>query len=99
MNFMQKKYLFLVLSISLVVFLLCYNVINAEEKIKIYADEVRVDEVNEKVTATGDAVAINEDSIKIKSNKLTYNKSKNFLEADGNVVINDQMIILFFLMN
>lgn len=97
MNLIRKKNLFLALSISLIIFLLCYNVINAEEKIKIYADEVRVDEVNEKVTATGDAVAINEDNIKIKSNKLTYNKSKNFIEADGSVVINDQMDNTFFL--
>ena len=68
MNLMQKKDAFLALTISLIFLLLCYNVINAEEKIKIYADEVRVDEVNEKVTATGNAVAVNEDNIKIKSN-------------------------------
>ena len=97
MNLMQKKDAFLALTISLVVLLLCYNVINAEEKIKIYADEVRVDEVNEKVTATGNAVAVNEDNIKIKSDKLIYNKSINYLEANGNVIINDQMKNTFFL--
>ena len=97
MNIMQKKNIFLALTISLVVLLLFYNVINAEEKIKIYADEVRVDEVNEKVTATGNAVAVNEDNIKIKSDKLIYNKSINYLEANGNVIINDQMKNTFFL--
>jgi len=97
MNIMQKKNIFLELTISLVVLLLFYNVINAEEKIKIYADEVRVDEVNEKVTATGNAVAVNEDNIKIKSDKLIYNKSINYLEANGNVIINDQMKNTFFL--
>ena len=94
---MQKKNVFLALTISLVILLLCYNVINAEEKIKIYADEVRVDEVNEKVTATGNAVAVNEDNIKIKSDNLIYNKSINYLEANGNVIINDQMKNTFFL--
>ena len=94
---MQKKNVFFVLTISIVILLLCYNVINAEEKIKIYADEVRVDEVNEKVTATGNAVAVNEDNIKIKSDKLIYNKSINYLEANGNVIINDQMKNTFFL--
>ena len=93
----KKKNIFLALSISLVVFLLCYNVINAEEKIKIYADEFRIDEVNEKVTATGNAVAVNEDNIKIKSDKLTYDKSVNYLEANGNVIINDRMENTFFL--
>ena len=97
MNIMQKKNIFLELTISLVVLLLFYNVINAEEKIKIYADEVRVDEVNEKVTATGNAVAVNEDNIKIKSDNLIYNKSINYLEANGNVIINDQMKNTFFL--
>tara|TARA_A100001015_G_scaffold42166_1_gene46190 strand:- start:525 stop:2537 length:2013 start_codon:yes stop_codon:yes gene_type:complete len=72
-------------------------VISAEEKIKIYADEIEVDEVNEKVKAAGDAVAINEDNIKIQSNELSYYKSKLFLEANGNVVINDQLNNTFFL--
>ena len=89
MSLMQKKDTFIALSVLVVVFLLCYNVIYAEEKIKIYADEIEIDEINEKVKATGKAVAINEDNIKIKSNKLIYDKSKNFLEADGNVIIND----------
>ena len=90
MSLVREKNLFLVLSISLVVFFLCYNVINAEEKIKIFADEVRVDKANEKVTATGNAVAVNEDDIKIKSDLLIYDKSINYLEANGNVIINDQ---------
>ena len=93
----QKNNEFLALSISVVLFLLCYSVIYAEEKIKIYANEIRVDEINEEIKATGDAVAVNDDNIKIKSNNLTYNKSKNFLEANGNVVINDQMDNAFFL--
>tara|TARA_B100000902_G_C27321895_1_gene925227 strand:- start:3232 stop:5319 length:2088 start_codon:yes stop_codon:yes gene_type:complete len=97
MSLMQKKDTFIALSVLAVVFLLCYNVIYAEEKIKIYADEIEIDEINEKVKATGKAVAINEDNIKIKSNKLIYDKSKNFLEADGNVIINDQINNTFFL--
>ena len=97
MNSLRKKNVYLVLSISIIVFLICYNVINAEEKIKIYADEIKVDEISKNVKATGDAIAISDDNIKIKSDKLTYDKNKNFLEADGNVVINDQMNNVFFL--
>ena len=82
---------FFALSISVIVFLLCYNVINAEEKVKIYADEIKVDETNNKVRASGEAVAINEDNIKIKSDNLIYDKNNNLLKANGNVVINDQM--------
>jgi LPS-assembly protein len=97
MNSKQKNNTFFVLSISIVLFLLCYNIINAEEKIKIYADEVSVDKIGEKIIATGDAVAINEDNVKIKSNQLTYDKSKNFLEAKGNVILIDQSDNGFFL--
>ena len=82
MNSRHKNNTFLALSITILVFLLCYNVINAEEKIKIYADEIRVNEVSQKVNATGDAIAINENNIKIKSNKLSYDKSKKSLEAN-----------------
>ncbi len=88
---------FFALSISVIVFLLCYNVINAEEKVKIYADEIKVDETNNKVRASGEAVAINEDDIKIKSDNLIYDKNNNLLKANGNVVINDQMNNTFFL--
>ncbi len=97
MSFVQKYNLSLALSFSVVMFLLCESIINAEEKIQIYANEIKVDEFNEKVQAIGEAIAINEDNIKIKSNELIYNKSKNFLEANGNVIINDQMNNTFFL--
>ena len=49
MNSKQKNNTLLLLSISIVLFPLCYNIINAEEKIKIYADEISVDEIGEKV--------------------------------------------------
>ncbi len=94
---MQKNNVFLILSVSAIIFLVCYNAIYAEEKIKIFADEIKVDEINETIKAAGDAIAINEDNIKIKSNELIYNKNKNFLEVKGNVVINDQMDNTFFL--
>ncbi len=97
MSFTQKNNAFLALSVAVVICLLFYDVIYADEKIKIYADEIKVDEVNEKVKATGDAVAVNEDNIKIKSNELIYDQRNNSLEARGNVVINDQINNDFFL--
>ncbi len=97
MNSLEKKYIYLSFFISSIVFMLCYNEIKAEEKIKIYADEIRVDEINEEIIAAGDAIAINENNIKIKSDKLTYKKSKDHLNANGNIIINDQMNNTFFL--
>ena len=92
-----KKYFFFALSVTTVIFLFFYNIINAEEKINIYANEIIVDEINEKVIAVGDAIAVNKNNVKIQSDKLIYDKSLNFLEANGNVIINDQMNNTFFL--
>ncbi len=97
MRLSKKNNTFLAFFVTVFVFLLCYNAIYAEEKIKIYADEIKVDEINEIVKATGDAVAVNEDNIKIKSNELIYDRSKNILRANGNVVVNDQTNNTFFL--
>ncbi len=97
MKLLVKHNILLALSISTIGFLLCYSVINAEEKVRIYADEVQIDEINKKVKASGEAIAISKDNVKIKSDKLTYDKSENLLEANGNVIINDQMNNTFFL--
>ncbi len=97
MNTMEKKSNYLALSISVIVLLLCYNVISAEEKIKIYANEIRVDEINEEVIATGEAIAINEENLKIKSDKLIHERKNNLLKASGHIIINDQMNNTFFL--
>ena len=92
MSLVREKNLFLVLSISLVVFFLCYNVINAEEKIKIYADEVRVDEVNEKVTATGNAIAVNEDNLAlaIGSRGQNIRLASKLVGWDLNIISNEE---------
>ena len=97
MNPLERKNILIALSISMGFFMLCYNAIKAEENIKIYADEIRVDEFNEEVIATGDAIAVNENNIKVKSDNLIYEKRKNHLEANGNIIINDQMNNTFFL--
>ena len=97
MNSIRKKNIHIAISILAAIFLLCYNAISAEEKIEIYADEIKVDKINEEVTATGEAIAINNDNLKIKSDNLIYKKKKNSLDANGNIIINDQMNNTFFL--
>ncbi len=97
MKSLEKKNIYLGFFISVIVVLLCYNVINADDKIKIYADEISVDEINEEVIAIGEAIAINEDDVKIKSDILIYEKKDKLLEANGNIIINDQMNNSFFL--
>ena len=70
--------------------------IHANETIEIYADTISIDDTNETVEATGDVIAVNENGIKMKSNKLLYNKNKGTLDADGNIIINDGLKNTFF---
>ncbi len=97
MKSFKKINIYLAFCISVIIYLLCYNIIKADEQIKIYADEIRVDEINEEVIAIGEAIAVNEDNVKIKSDKLIYKKSKDQLKANENIIINDQMRNTFFL--
>ena len=50
----------------IMLFFCSYSSVIAEQTIKIYADEISVDELDQKIIATGDAIAINENEIKIK---------------------------------
>tara|TARA_Y200000002_G_scaffold365509_1_gene355526 strand:- start:3411 stop:5489 length:2079 start_codon:yes stop_codon:yes gene_type:complete len=94
---MRKKNLIRAIILSLIIFIHQYGHINADQAIKIYADKISIDEVNEKVNASGDAIAINENEFKIKSDEILYDKINNNLNAKGNVIINDQLGNTFFL--
>ena len=97
MKSLEKKNIYLGFFISVIVLLLCYNVINADEKIKIYADKISVDDINEEVIAIGEAIAINEDDVKIKSDILIYEKKNKLLEANGNIISKDTFLLDAFL--
>ena len=82
----------------LVLFFICsYSAVIAEQAIKIYADKISVDEIDQEITASGDAIAINENKIKIKSDKIIYNRENKNLDAFGRVIINDESENTFFL--
>ena len=85
------------LIIIILVFSYCFiSSIHANETIEIYADTIAIDDTNETVEATGDAIAVNENGIKMKSDKLLYNRNKGTLDADGNIIINDDLKNTFF---
>tara|TARA_A100001011_G_scaffold399625_1_gene509192 strand:+ start:933 stop:3020 length:2088 start_codon:yes stop_codon:yes gene_type:complete len=85
----------------LIIFLILSLYINsnvvAEQTLNIYADEFSIDEANEKIIATGDAIVINENKTKIKSDLIIYNQKEKVLNAEGNVIINDEENNTFFL--
>ncbi len=78
-------------------FLYSYSSVIAEQTIKIYADKINVDNLGEGIIASGDAIAINQNNIKIKSDKIVYNKENKILNAFGKVIINDESKNTFFL--
>jgi len=81
----------------IMLFFCSYSSVIAEQTIKIYADEINVDELDQRIVATGDAIAINENEIKIKSDKIIYNRKNKSLNAFGKVIINDESENTFFL--
>ena len=93
----NDKHLVIFFIFTLILFLCNYNEIKADQKIKIYADEISVDQENEKISAFGNAVAINQNKVKINSDELIYDRKLRSLKADGNVVINDESQNTFFL--
>ena len=51
--------------VFIILFFICsYSSGTAEQKIKIYADEINIAEVDQRIIASGDAIAINENKIK-----------------------------------
>lgn len=91
------KHLVIFLIFTLILFLCNYVEIKADQEIKIYADEISIDQENEKISAFGNAIAINQNKLRINSDKLIYNRKQKSLKADGNVIINDESQNTFFL--
>ena len=97
MLYLGKKNTHYIVGFIILFFICSYGVVIAEQTIKIYADEINLDEIDQKITASGDAIAINENELKIKSDKIIYNRESKNLDAFGNVIINDESENTFFL--
>tara|TARA_A100001011_G_scaffold309050_1_gene324976 strand:- start:2236 stop:4323 length:2088 start_codon:yes stop_codon:yes gene_type:complete len=97
MHSINKLILLYIPIISFFALLFYYGKTYAEQKINIYADEIKIDKIGETVSATGDAVAINESNVRIKSNEIIYNKKDDKLSAFGDVILLDEEENTFFL--
>ncbi len=87
-----------ILSILSCLLLLYFNYnINADQTIKIYADEISVDKNNEQINASGEAIAVSENNLKLKAENIEYYEKEKKLNAYGNVVINDEAQNSYFL--
>ncbi len=86
---LKLKYFYVIFLLFMVITLVSSNIISADQKIKITADEIQVKQSDQSIKAVGNAVAIDEKGTKIKSDFITYDKSKSLIRADGNILLND----------
>ncbi len=86
---LRLKYFYVIIYIFIGLSALTSNKISADQKIKIIADEIQVLEDEDIIEATGNAIAIDKNGSKLKSDKMIYTEKKSEINAIGNVIFND----------
>ena len=86
---LNLKYFYIIFFFFITLLILSSNKISADQKIKIIADEIKVKENNNKIEASGNAVAQDEKGAKINSDFLSYDKNQSLINAEGNIILND----------
>ena len=94
---LKYKSVYFIFYIFIVISLLSINKIQADQKVRIIADQIKSTANGKIIEAKGNAVAINESGEKIITNKMTYNKETKELNADGNIIFNDIEKNTFFM--
>ena len=97
MSLLYKLNSYILIIFSCLIILYSNHKIKAEQTIQIYADGISIDKNNEKISAFGDAVAVNQDGIKVKAEKIEYFEKEKQLNANGNIIINDEIKNTYFL--
>ena len=86
---LKLKYFYIIFFLFITLLVLSSNKIFAEKKIKIIADEIQVDRTNGTIKAAGNAIAIDENGSKIKSEFILYNEAEGLINAEGKIILND----------
>ncbi len=86
---LKLKYFYIIFFLFITLLVLSSNKIFAEQKIKIIADEIQVDRTNGTIKAAGNAIAIDENGSKIKSEFILYNEAEGLINAEGKIILND----------
>ena len=96
---LKLKYFYIIVLLFVSLTVMATNKIYADQKIKIFADEILIDQNNRTINATGDAVAKDEKGSKIKSDSIKYDENSSIINAEGNVILNDIEGNTYFLDN
>jgi LPS-assembly protein len=86
---LRLKYFYVIFLSCVVLIILSSNKISADQKIRITADEVKVDNNSGTIEASGNAIAQDEKGVKIKSDIIIYDEKQSFIKAKGNTILND----------
>ena len=96
---LKFKYFYIIFFTFISITVVTTNKISADQKIKIIADEISVDQDEGTVKATGNAIAIDQNGSKIKSDVIIYSEKDSIINADGNIILNDIDGNTYFLEN
>ena len=89
LELLNHKYFYVIVFLYIILILISSNKISADQKVRILADEVTVEENNGDVEARGDAIAISEKGTRVKSDLIRYNENEGKFVAEGNIILND----------
>ena len=86
---LKLKYFYIIFLSFIALTVVTTNKISADQKIRITADEMQVEQEGQIIKARGNAVAQDEKGLKMKSDSMLYDEKQSLIKADGNVILND----------
>ncbi len=86
---LRFKYFYIIFLSFITLTVVTSNKISADQKIKITADEMQIENEGQVIKAKGNAVAQDEKGLKMQSDLIIYEKNKSLIQADGNIILND----------
>ena len=86
---LRLKYFYIIFLSFITLTVVTSNKISADQKIKITADEMQIENEGQVIKAKGNAVAQDEKGLKMQSDLIIYKEKTSQIQADGNIVLND----------
>tara|TARA_B000000557_G_scaffold133196_1_gene107995 strand:+ start:389 stop:2485 length:2097 start_codon:yes stop_codon:yes gene_type:complete len=86
---LKLKYFYIICLSFITLTVVTTNKISADQKIRITADEIQVEQEGQIIKARGNAVAQDEKGVKMKSDSMIYDEKQSLISADGNIILND----------
>ena len=85
----KLKYFYIIFFSFIILTVLATNKISADQKIKITADKIQLDQNEETIRASGNAIAQDEKGSNVSSDLIIYDKGQSSISAKGNIIFND----------